>query len=141
MVFTARQIQEKCRQQNQDLYIVFVDLTKAFDTVNRDGLWHVLKKLGCPNKFVSVVRPLHDGMEARVLDQGSFSDTFNVSNGVKQGCVLAPTIFNIMFAMLIRDAFHDTNDAGIYLKYRTDGGIFNLRHIREKPRSHVSCCL
>ena len=134
MVFTARQIQEKCREQNQDLYVVFVDLTKAFDTVNRDGLWHVLKKLGCPEKFVSVVKSLHDGMEARVLDQGSFSATFNVSNGVKQGCVLAPTLFSIMFAMLIRDAFHDTDDAGIYLKYRTDGGIFNLRRLRAKTK-------
>ena len=123
MVFTARQIQEKCREQNQDLYVVFVDLTKAFDTVNRDALWQVLKKLGCPEKFVSVVKSLHDVMEARVLDQGSFSATFNVSNGVKQGCVLAPTLFSIMFAMLIRDAFHETDDAGIYLKYRTDGGI------------------
>jgi len=84
-VFTARQIQVKCREQNQDLYVVFVDLTKAFDTVNRDGLWHVLKKLGCPEKFVNAVKSLHDGMEARVLDQGSFSATFNVSNGVKQG--------------------------------------------------------
>jgi len=109
MVFTARRIQEKCREQNQDLYVVSVDLTKAFDTVNRDGLWHVLKK------FVSVVKSLHDRMEARVFDQGSFSATFNVSNGVKQGYVLAPTLFSIMFAMLIRDAFHDTDDAGIYL--------------------------
>jgi len=58
MVFTARQIQEKCREQNQDLYVVFVDLRKAFDTVNRDGFWHVLKKLGCPGKFVSVVKSL-----------------------------------------------------------------------------------
>jgi len=135
MVFTARQIQ-KCWEQNQDLYVVFVDLTKTFDTVNQDGLWHVLKKLECPEKFVSVVRALHDGMESRVLDQGSFSDTFNVSNGVEPGCVLAPTLFSIMFAMLIRDTFHDTDDAGIFLKYRTNGGIFNLRHIREKPRSH-----
>jgi len=86
------------------LYVVFVDLTKAFDTVNRDGLWHVLKKLGCSEKFVNVVKSLHDGMEARVLDQGSFSATFNVSNGAKQGCVLAPTLFSIMFSMLIRDA-------------------------------------
>ena len=73
------------------------------------------------------------GIEARVLDQGSFSATFNVSNGVKQGCVLAPTLFSIMFAMLIRDAFHDTDDAGIYLNYRT-GGIFNLRRLRAKTK-------
>jgi len=134
MVFTARQIQEKCREQDQDLYVVFVDLTKAFDTVNRDGLWHILKKLGCPEKFVIVVKSLHDGMVARVLDQGSFSATFNVSNGIKRGCVLAPTLFSIMFAMLIRDAFHDTDDAGIYLKYRTDGRIFNLRRLGAKTK-------
>ena len=73
-------------------------------------------------------------MEARVLDQGSFSATFNVFNGVKQGCVLAPTLFSIMFAMMIRDAFHETDDAGIYLKYRTDGGIFNLRRLRAKTK-------
>jgi len=79
-----------------------------------------------------VVKSLHDGMEARVLDQGSFSATFIVSNGIKQGCVLAPTLFSIMFAMLIRDAFHETDDAGIYLKYRTDGGMFNLRRLRAK---------
>ena len=121
-------------ERNQDLYVVFVDLTKAFDTVNRDALWHVLKKLGCPEKFVNVVKSLHDGMEARVLDQGSFSATFSVSNGVKQGCVLAPTLFSIMFAMLTRDAFHETDDAGIYLKYRTDGGIFNLRRLRAKTK-------
>ena len=81
-----------------------------------------------------MVKSLHDGMKARVLDQGSFSATFNVSNGVKQGCVLAPTLFSIMFSMLIRDAFHETDDAGIYLKYRTDGGIFNLRRLRAKTK-------
>ena len=53
--------------------------------------------------FVNVVKSLHDGMDARVLDQGSFSATINVFNGVKQGCVLAPTLFSIMFAMLIRE--------------------------------------
>ena len=58
MVFTARQIEDKCREQNHDLYVVFVDLTQAFNTVNRDGFWHVLKKLGCPEKFVSVVLSL-----------------------------------------------------------------------------------
>ena len=73
-------------------------------------------------------------MEARVFDQGSFSATFNVSNGVKQGYVLAPTLFSIMFAMLIRDAFHDTKDTGIYLKYRTDGGMFNLRRLQAKTK-------
>ena len=48
MTFTARQLQEKCEEQNVDLYMTFVDLTKAFDTVSRDGLWKIMAKFGCP---------------------------------------------------------------------------------------------
>ena len=48
MIFVLRQIQEKCREQNMGLYAVIVDLTKAFDTVSRDGLWKILARLGCP---------------------------------------------------------------------------------------------
>ena len=48
MIFTARQLQEKCQEQNVDLYMTFVDLTKAFDTVSREGLWKIMAKFGCP---------------------------------------------------------------------------------------------
>ena len=48
MIFTARQLQEKCQVQNVDLYMTFVDLTKAFDTFSRDGLWKIMAKFGCP---------------------------------------------------------------------------------------------
>ena len=53
MIFTVRQVQEECREQHQNLYMVFIDLTKAFDSVNRQGLWQVLRKIGCPEKFVN----------------------------------------------------------------------------------------
>ena len=71
---------------------ILVDLTKAFDTVSREGLWKIMAKYGCPPKFVTIVRLLHDGMMARVVDNGNPSEPFEVSNGVKQGCVLAPTL-------------------------------------------------
>ena len=48
MIFSLRQVAEKVREKNQEMYMVFVDLTKAFDTVNREALWQVLKKLGIP---------------------------------------------------------------------------------------------
>ena len=48
MVFVLRHIQKKCREQNMGLYAAFVDLTKAFDTISRDGLWKILARLGCP---------------------------------------------------------------------------------------------
>ena len=70
MVFAARQLQEKCQEQNSDLYSTYVDLTKAFDTVSREGLWRIMAKSGCPTKFTTIVRQLHDGMQARVQDCG-----------------------------------------------------------------------
>ena len=48
MVIVLRQLQEKCCEQNKGLYVTFVDLTKAFDSVSRSGLWLILKRLGCP---------------------------------------------------------------------------------------------
>ena len=56
MIFTARQFQEKCKEQNVYLYMTFIDLTKAFDTVSREGLWKIMAKFGCPAKFIAVVR-------------------------------------------------------------------------------------
>ena len=95
MIFTARQLQEKCQEQNVDLYMTFVDLTKAFDTVSREGLWKIMAMFGCPAKFIAKVRQFHDGMLARVQNDGEFSYSLPVTNGVKQGCVLASTLHDV----------------------------------------------
>ena len=80
MIFTARQLQEKCQEQNVDLYMTFVDRTKAFDTVSREGLWKIMAKFDRPDKFIAMVRQFHDGMLARVLNDGEFSDPFPVTS-------------------------------------------------------------
>ena len=63
-------------------------LIVAFDIVNRDGLWKIMSKFWCPENFINFVRLFHDDMEARVKNNGEFSEPFPVINGVKQGCVL-----------------------------------------------------
>ena len=73
MIFAARQIQEKCRKHYHDLYMTFIDLTKAFDSGHRECHWRILKNIGCPDKFVSIVRSFHDGMVGCVLDKGEMS--------------------------------------------------------------------
>ena len=133
MIFTAKQLQEKCQEQNVDLYMTFVDLTKAFDTVSRDGLWKIMAKFGCPPRFIAMVRQFHDGMQARVQNDGEFSEPFEVTNGVKQGCVLAPTLFSMMFSAMLMDAFQDS-DTGFPIRYRFDGNIFNLRRLQAKTK-------
>ena len=68
MIFAACQLQEKCQEQHRDLYTTFVDLTKAFDTVSQDGLWKIMTKFGCPDKFIALVGSFHDGMQVRAQD-------------------------------------------------------------------------
>ena len=81
MIFSLRQIQEKCKLQDQDLYLLFIDLTKAFDTVSREGLWLVLEKIGCPKHFVDIIKSFHDGMQASVREGGDKSPLFNATSG------------------------------------------------------------
>ena len=131
MIFTARQLQEKCHEQNMDLYMTFVD--QAFDTVSPEGIWKIMEKFGCPTKFVAMVRQFHDGMLARVQYDGEFSDPFPVANGVKQGYVLAPTLFSMMFYAMLTAAFQD-GDNGIPIRYHFDGKLFNLRRLQAKSK-------
>nr|VZI30057.1 unnamed protein product [Spirometra erinaceieuropaei] len=133
MIFAARQLQEKCQEMRTHLYFTFVDLTKAFDTVNREGLWKIMQKFGCPERFTQMVRQLHDGMMARVTDNGAVSKAFTVTNGVKQGCVLAPTLFSLMFSAMLMDAYRDERP-GIRIAYRTDGHLLNQRRMHFQSR-------
>ncbi|KAL8576767.1 hypothetical protein ACOMHN_067665 [Nucella lapillus] len=109
----ATMIQEKCKEHNMDLYILFVDLTKAFDTVSHPGLWNILPRIGIPSKMAKMIRCLHDGMNARLVN-GSENDEFPVTIGVKQGCVLAPTFFSFLFSLMLLSAFKDS-DPGIQI--------------------------
>ncbi|BHF83235.1 hypothetical protein SprV_0802637700 [Sparganum proliferum] len=133
MIFAARQLQEKCQEMRTHLYSTFVDLTKAFDTVNHEGLWKIMQKFGCPERFTEMVRQLHDGMMARVTDNGAVSEAFAVTNRVKQGCVLAPTLFSLMFSAMLMDAYRDERP-GIRIAYRTDDQLLNQRRMHFQSR-------
>ena len=128
LIFSARLLQERCKEQNLPLYQRFIDLSKAFDTVNRSTLWKILLKLGCPERFVGLIRFLHNGMKARVSFNGTLSEEISINNGVKQGDISAPMLFNIYFAIVFLVAFYENSD-GIYIRYRTCGSVFNVRRL------------
>lgn len=128
-IFSVRQIQEKSREQSQNLYLCFVDLEKAFDSVPREALWKILEKVGCTEKFVRLIRLLHDDMECCVSVNGEQTGFFPVSCGVKQGCVLAPTLFALYFAVVVRDALQHISE-GVRIRFRTDGSLFNLARLK-----------
>ena len=83
--------------------------------------------------FIAMVQQFHDGMLARVQNDGEFSDPFPVTNGVKQGCVLASTLFSMMFSAMLTDAFQD-GDNGIPIRCHFDGKLFNLRRLQAKSK-------
>ncbi|BHF64936.1 hypothetical protein SprV_0200794400 [Sparganum proliferum] len=107
MIFATSQLQENCQEMRTYLYSTFLDLTKAVKTVNREGLWKIIQKFGCLERFTQMVRQLHDGSLAWVTDNGAVSEAFAMTNGVKQGCVLAPTLSSLMFSAMQMDAYRD----------------------------------
>lgn len=97
-------------------------------TVCCDGLWKIKAWFGCPPKFITMTRQFYDGILTHVLDDGNLTSSFPVTNGVKQGCVLAPTLFSMMFTTMLSNAFKD-GEFDINLMDRTAGRFYNLsRH-------------
>ena len=88
-----------------------------------------MAKFGCPARYIAMVQQFHDGMQARVQNDGEYSEPFPVTNGVKQGCVMAPTLFSMMFSAMLTDAFQDV-DAG----FPIDGKLLNLRRLQAKSK-------
>ena len=105
MMFFVRRLQELARKNDTPLFLCFIDLTKTYDSVDRTLLWDVLARFGVPRRMLAVIREFHDGMQACVrLDDGERSDKFDVGQGLRQGCVLAPLLLNIFFTAVLRVA-------------------------------------
>ncbi|KAJ8352125.1 hypothetical protein SKAU_G00236010 [Synaphobranchus kaupii] len=95
MIFTALQLQEKCREQHQDLFMAFVDLSNAYDTVNRELLWDVLLKFGCPAKFVNILCQFHNGGSCDHGRSRLLHKEFEDSSGIAVDIRLDGNLFNI----------------------------------------------
>ena len=102
MLLVVRRLQELVRRRRIPLYMCFVDLHKAYESADRELLWKVLARARVPEEMIAVIRQFHDGMQARVrMDDGELSDWFEVTQELRQGCVLSPLLFNIIFAAAI----------------------------------------
>ncbi len=93
-ILGLRVLTERKREFQQGLLAAYVDLRKAFDSVNRDALWKLLSLRGLPPKLIDLISALYSGTESVVRCGTTVSDPFPVPTGVRQGCVLAPTLFN-----------------------------------------------
>ena len=125
MIVSLRQLQEKCREQQMPLYVAFIDLTKVFDFQQRRPLQYPAKGW--------LIEP--HPPPPPPLQQHAGDYAVNVCSGVKQGCVLAPMLLAIFFALPLKHAF-GTSREGIYLRTRSHGRLFNLFRLRAMTKVH-----
>ena len=127
-VFSLRVLAEKAREYNAPLYLCFVDLRKAYDSVNRDALWVALqKRYQVPDKLLRILKALHQDTRGAIRAYGKVSEEFSIKNGVRQGDVLAPTLFNLFFNAIISMALARHPDCGLKVMYNQDTELVGNR--------------
>ena len=95
MIFTVRQLEEKAWEHKSSVYFTFVDLKKVYNSVPRDAMCVALGKLGVPELTVQLIKSFHQDMRARVRLDGVVLEEICVQNGLRQGCCMAPVLFNL----------------------------------------------
>ena len=93
---------EKTRQFQKNVYFCFIDYAKAFDCVDHNKLWKILKEMGIPEHLICLLRNLYAGQEATVRTGHGTTDWFQIGKGVRQGCILSPCLFNLYAENIMR---------------------------------------
>ena len=116
---------EKAREFQKNIFLCFIDYAKAFDCVDHNQLWKILKEMGIPEHLTYFLRNLYAGPEATVRTGHGTTDWFQIGKGVCQGCILSPCLFKFYVDYIMRNAGLEETQAGI----KTGGrNINNLRY-------------
>ena len=115
---------KKAREFQKIIYFCFIDYAKAFDYVDHNKMWKILKVMGIPDQLTCLLRNLYADQEATVRIGHGTSDWFQIGKGVCQGCILSPCLFNLYAEYIMRNTGLDEAQAGIKIAGRI---INNLR--------------
>ena len=124
-IANIRWIIEKAREFQKNIYFCFIDYAKAFDSVDHNKLWTILKEMGIPDHLTFLLRNLYSGQEAAVRTGHGTTDWFQIGKGICQGCILSPCLFNFYAEYIMRNAGLEEAQAGIKIAGRN---IDNLRY-------------
>ena len=116
---------KKQESSKENIYFCFIDYSKAFDCVDHNKLWKILKEMGIPDHLTCLLRNLYAGQEATVRTGHRTTDWFQIGKGVRQGCIWSPCLFNLYAEYIMRNAGLDESQAGIKIAERN---INNLRY-------------
>ena len=126
---------EKVRKLQKNIYFCFMDYAKAFDCVDHNKLWKILKEMGIPDHLTCILRNLYAGQEARVRTGHGTTDCFQIGKGVRQGCILSPCLFNVYAEYIMRNAGLEEAQAGVKIAGRN---INNLRYANDTTLTEES---
>ena len=115
---------EKAREFQKNIYLCFTDYAKAFDCMNHNKLWGILKEMGIPDHLTCLLRNLYADHEATVRTGHGTTNCFQIGKGVHQGYILSPSLFNLYAEYIMRYAGLDEAQTGIKIAGRN---IINLR--------------
>ena len=116
---------KKAREFQKNIYFCFIDYAKAFDCVDHNKLWKILKEMGIPDHLTCLLRNLYAGQEATVRTGHGKTDWFQMGKGVRQGCKLSSCLCNLYAEYIMRNAGLEEAQAGIKIARRN---INNLRY-------------
>ena len=95
---------EKAREFQKSIYFCFIDYANAFDYVDHNKLWKILKDMGIPDHLICLLRNLYAGQEATVRTRHGTTDWFQIGKGIYQGCILSLCLFNFYAEYIMRNA-------------------------------------
>src|SRR5574337_93029 len=116
---------EKAREFQKNIYFCFTDYAKAFDCVDHNKLWKILKEMGILDHLTCLLKNLYAGQEVTVRTGHGTTDWFQIGKSVHQGCILSPCLFNFYAEYIMRNAGLEEVQAGIKISRRN---INNLRY-------------
>ena len=117
-------IMEKAREFQKNIYFCCIDYVKAFDCGNHNKLWKTLKEMGIPDHLTCLLRNLYAGQEAIVRTGHGTTNWFQIGEGLRQGCILSPCLFNFYEEYIMGNAGLDEAQVGIKIARR------NINHLR-----------
>ncbi len=132
-IFITRQIIEKAKEHNVHVHFNFVDFKSAFDTIWREALWKMLSTIGITKKIINIIKKIYENTECAITVDGKLTNWFSVLIGLRQGCLLSPTLFNIFLEFVLNEirclpqrfAMND-NELALTIKYADDTTLLAL---------------
>ena len=114
---------KKVREFQKNIYFCFIDYTKAFDCVDHNTLWKILKVMGMPDNLTRLLRNLYAGQEATVKTGHGTTDWFQIGKEIHQGCILSSWLFNLYAEYIMKNARLEEAQAGIKICRRKSNSL------------------